>query len=1513
MADIRLAKPAAGTSQNVVCTPDARFVFEFPTDEATLSRNGDNLVITFEDGSTLQLENFYTAYSSENMPSFSVDGAEISGQDFFTAMNEPDLMPAAGPAGNAGNQSNGNRFHDYVNADLLDGLDRLGGLDIGWPGSDVNPETDGAATSGDYIPEEIDTVPPTVSITLGLTTSNGDKILNIEEAAANESVTLRGTVTVNEDATNVPDTVELKLGDKVLGHAELVNNGDGTYSYELKVDGSEFKDSTVQQVTTEIIVSDAAGNTAHDEASDSFTQDTTAPEATIDIDTIAGDDTINQEESTQETTTITGTVGKDVKPGDTVTVTVEGSDTQYTTTVTDEFTWSVDVSTSDLMDGQKVHASVTTTDDAGNSVTATDERPVDVDTTAPTITDANIMVDEGALDDGSGQHKEHGDSSSGSFTVNLNNEDGTITLVNGDQKVELKVENGQFSKPDPATITVNGVEVTVTGARQEEGGSWKVTYDYKLTGDQSHTIENNATGGAGHTGDEDALISSITIDVTDAADNKAEPGALIVEVHDDGPVVRVEDDSVVEVATPDVEGSATGTLDGHFTINHGADGPADEPEFIFTDKDGHEHILTERTEEQLKDSQTAPGNKPDAVTDLEDPTKTESSMNPSPTEGEPSAWHRVGLGNQERTRIDIFTRTVEKTYEVTGEDGLTYLITEYVTETCEVTQTQERIWFLGWQEGDWTNLQPNENSQWQPSGEPTYTWEAYETVTIEGEYSCTVGEGDDSYTVTVKTDDPSGDGGEQGYTYEVTYNADSVNGSGSAIKGALHIKAEDSDHDVDESVIDILIQKDATNLVIGTEDSENLIGDTDYAVNIIAGDDIGASQQMTGEPGKAYNICIMLDLSGSMADGLTDGSENVGMLNSRMYTAVEALKSFFQSTIQNHDGEVNLRLIGFGSSLEEGLTLKIPAGADEAVRRAIYNEFSNQLDYWLNDMFDSGYNQGTNYEAALHEANNWFNGKDGENNIAYFISDGEPTYRNNDNGHGTSGRGGSYTDRDEVKEALDEAINLDEKGVEINAIGIGTGLTNMGKEILNLIDNTGGTGATTNWYPYGNTRDPSYDSYGKEITIGDAQIVTEKDDLVAELEKGATALAVTLDDAGDDTIHAATAGIVYGDTVNTDMLSFMLGIATDSSVNLPYGSGYALFEYLEGKSIDLDKLQLSPDLYAILSATLDDGAWSHATTIKYMELFAEQMAWETKVLTQENEDGLEESTFYLIDLEGNIYQMTEEGLTESTVDVSVLEGRENGNDVIYGSVEDSLLFGQEGHDLLFGDGSTDTLNNINEILNTDASDADALHNAISQVAKTQDTDTLDKLIASVEGTDADGNDQLYGGSGNDVIFGMGGDDYIVGGSGEDIVFAGSGNDIIVYDGSDYLIDGGSGLDVMIGDGSTPSLDALLGKTTKPEGQPIVNDVEVLIRGENALSLTSIDALKELGITITHEDAGGRVELSDAWSYTETKGDVVSYTNGDGLTVDINTAEVEVDSSIQDMVDQAAQNIANSNG
>ncbi|MCR1816350.1 Ig-like domain-containing protein, partial [Aliarcobacter butzleri] len=124
--------------------------------------------------------------------------------------------------------------------------------------------------------------------------------------------------------------------------------------------------------------------------------DTTLPEAEITIDVIAGDDVINLKESQEENTTITGTVGKDVKVGDTVTVTVNGK--EVTTKVVDGKTWSVEVKTSDLLadSDKKVDAKVTTKDDAGNEATASANKGYEVDTTLP---EAEITIDVIAGDD----------------------------------------------------------------------------------------------------------------------------------------------------------------------------------------------------------------------------------------------------------------------------------------------------------------------------------------------------------------------------------------------------------------------------------------------------------------------------------------------------------------------------------------------------------------------------------------------------------------------------------------------------------------------------------------------------------------------------------------------------------------------------------------------------------------------------------------------------------------------------------------------------------------------------------------------------------------------------------------------------------------------------------------------------------------------------------------------------------------------------------------------------------
>lgn len=99
MADIILNKPEAGTQAVFEAAGDSRIDLNFPTDQATLERSGNDLIFRFDDGSTVVLRDFYTAYTKDSMPDFVIEGTPIAGEQFFTALNEPDLMPAAGSGG----------------------------------------------------------------------------------------------------------------------------------------------------------------------------------------------------------------------------------------------------------------------------------------------------------------------------------------------------------------------------------------------------------------------------------------------------------------------------------------------------------------------------------------------------------------------------------------------------------------------------------------------------------------------------------------------------------------------------------------------------------------------------------------------------------------------------------------------------------------------------------------------------------------------------------------------------------------------------------------------------------------------------------------------------------------------------------------------------------------------------------------------------------------------------------------------------------------------------------------------------------------------------------------------------------------------------------------------------------------------------------------------------------------------------------------------------------------------
>ena len=73
-------------SYSVDCAGEARFVFNFPAGGAEVSRSGDDLVFLLENGASVTLNGFYSAYTAQNMPVFEVEGLEVAGEDFFAAL-----------------------------------------------------------------------------------------------------------------------------------------------------------------------------------------------------------------------------------------------------------------------------------------------------------------------------------------------------------------------------------------------------------------------------------------------------------------------------------------------------------------------------------------------------------------------------------------------------------------------------------------------------------------------------------------------------------------------------------------------------------------------------------------------------------------------------------------------------------------------------------------------------------------------------------------------------------------------------------------------------------------------------------------------------------------------------------------------------------------------------------------------------------------------------------------------------------------------------------------------------------------------------------------------------------------------------------------------------------------------------------------------------------------------------------------------------------------------------------
>ncbi|MFC5837374.1 retention module-containing protein, partial [Aeromonas bestiarum] len=278
--------------------------------------------------------------------------------------------PAAG-GGNIGGVAGASGNGGFVT------IDRIGDATIATAGFDTATQADTGVIGDAFAGEEdqlIDLVPPVITVSAPDNTNDTTPTLTgTTDAPAGSTVTLLVT-----DANGNQQTLTTTV------------NPDGSFSVDVTTPLADGSYTVTANVT------DPAGNIAT--ATDDGSVDSTAPDLAIELDAnITADDVINAAEAGQQIP-VSGTVSGEFKAGDTVTLTV--NNTEYTGKVAADGRFTILVAGSDLAaDGDKtIDASVTSTDAAGNSATATDSEGYGVDTTAPVDLaielDANITADD---------------------------------------------------------------------------------------------------------------------------------------------------------------------------------------------------------------------------------------------------------------------------------------------------------------------------------------------------------------------------------------------------------------------------------------------------------------------------------------------------------------------------------------------------------------------------------------------------------------------------------------------------------------------------------------------------------------------------------------------------------------------------------------------------------------------------------------------------------------------------------------------------------------------------------------------------------------------------------------------------------------------------------------------------------------------------------------------------------------------------------------------------------------
>ena len=657
MADIILNKPEAGTQAVFEAAGDSRIDLNFPTDQATLERSGNDLIFRFDDGSTVVLRDFYTAYTKDSMPDFVIEGTPIAGEQFFTALNEPDLMPAAGPAANAAS-ADGGRFREYADDALINGVNRLDGLDLS-SNRAFFPERDPwGGLRGDDTPNYAPTL--SVSGSLGVIESGvfpgGNELY---EGVPSMSGRANGT-DANGDTLSFGfiDANGAQVTSIVTPYGVMAMAPDGTYTYTIDNADPDTNGLALGETRTEtftVYVSDGRGGLTTQEITVTLTGTNDRPELSI----------ANAAQGIHEdTASVGGTFAvqdPDSDSGQNQTFHIEGgsntpaadgtspSDGSHSATGSTDATFTTDYGklTLDPATGQWTYAlnnasdkvqqlnagetkvetfEVTVTDEHGATstqtitvtITGTNDIPV-IDTDQSNFHldfkeqgvyqpsengDGNTPTTPGGT--GEGQHQT-GTLSGRIFASDADKENGAGSTEHDVNKLNFHVEHAGSSLTDGgASTTVTGTGTPGTGDVVYAYTSAYGTLTFRADGSYEYTLNNKNPGEAGADGNAvnnlalgQTVTETFTVYVTDAQTGRSVPQTITVTINgtNDVPTLDLSNDNLNDLLGGD--GNLHVVEDGVGRDN--ANTPTDDPGKENTPFTGH-----------TTDTGTASGNDVDA-------------------------------------------------------------------------------------------------------------------------------------------------------------------------------------------------------------------------------------------------------------------------------------------------------------------------------------------------------------------------------------------------------------------------------------------------------------------------------------------------------------------------------------------------------------------------------------------------------------------------------------------------------------------------------------------------------------------------------------------------------------------------------------------------------------------------------------------------------------------------------------------------------------------------------------